>query len=63
MVLSPYIPFASDRLRKLLNLPINGWDTDKLLLKPNHKINEPEVLFIKIEDKEIKVQKEKLRGR
>ena len=39
-----------------------SWDnSDQLEIKPNHKINKPEILFEKIEDKTISEQKEKLK--
>ena len=39
-----------------------NWDNcGKLDIKSNHKINKPEILFKKIEDKEISEQKEKLK--
>ncbi len=65
ILLEPYIPFSCEKLWKQLNLDGSvheqKWETaSQLLIKPNHKINKPEILFRKIEDGEIKVRKEKL---
>ena len=59
ILLWPYLPGASERLWKQLNLegsPVTaGWKSaEKLLVKAGHKTNKPEVLFRKIEDKELK---------
>ncbi len=59
----PFLPFSSDKLRKMLNMDSFDWnqlgDTD--LLKAGHKLAEPELLFEKIEDDVIEKQVQKLR--
>ncbi len=58
----PFLPFSSDKLRKMLNMDSFDWnqlgDTD--LLKAGHKLAEPELLFEKIEDDVIEKQVQKL---
>ena len=58
----PFLPFSSKKLRDLLNLDSFEWDqlgsTD--LLKAGHQLNEPTLLFEKIEDDVIQKQLDKL---
>lgn len=58
----PFLPFSSDKLRKMLNMKSFDWnqlgDTD--LLKAGHQLAEPELLFEKIEDEVIEKQVQKL---
>jgi methionyl-tRNA synthetase len=58
----PFLPFSSDKLRKMLNMNTFDWnqlgDTD--LLKAGHQLAEPELLFEKIEDEVIEKQVQKL---
>ncbi len=58
----PFLPFSSKKLRDMLNISDFDWDrlgaTD--LLAPGHKLNEPELLFEKIEDEAIEYQLKKL---
>jgi len=57
----PFLPFTSDKLKKMINLTDLKWeDVDLGITKTGHKINEPELLFEKIEDKEIDYQINKL---
>ncbi|NPA68178.1 MAG: methionine--tRNA ligase [Chlorobi bacterium] len=57
----PFLPFTSKKLKKMINLPEIKWDdVNTEILKPGHKINEPQLLFEKIEDKEIEYQINKL---
>ncbi len=57
----PFLPFTSDKLKKMINLTDLKWeDVDLGITKPGHIINEPELLFEKIEDKEIDYQINKL---
>jgi methionyl-tRNA synthetase len=67
VLLEPFLPFSVEKLWEILNLPGNvheqEWDSiSKILLKPGHKIKKPEILFKKINDEDIKTQKEKLKG-
>ena len=58
----PFLPFSSERLRKMLNIDRFEWEqlgsTD--LMKPGHQLAEPELLFEKIEDDVIEKQVQKL---
>ncbi len=58
----PFLPFSSKKLRQLINMDTCDWSqlgsTD--LLKANHHLAEPELLFEKIEDETIELQLKKL---
>ncbi len=58
----PFLPFSSEKLRKMLNMESFEWDrlgrTD--LLVPGHQLAKPELLFEKIEDDVIEAQVQKL---
>ncbi len=58
----PFLPFSSERLRGMLNVERPEWDrlgsTD--LLPEGHQLNEPALLFEKIEDALIEAQIQKL---
>ncbi len=58
----PFLPFSSKKLRQLINMDTFDWSqlgsTD--LLKANHQLAEPELLFEKIEDETIELQLKKL---
>ena len=68
----PFLPFSSEKLRKILNMPPvchcgkaeNKADWDNLgnidLLADGHQLNQPELLFEKIEDSVIEAQVQKL---
>lgn len=57
----PVIPFSSLKIFKMLNSQKCEWnDCGKLNLKEGHKLNSPEILFSKIEDKIIEEQMSKL---
>ncbi|WP_319479603.1 methionine--tRNA ligase [uncultured Draconibacterium sp.] len=60
--LEPFLPFSMDKLRGFLNFEKMDWEklgeTD--LLPNGHKVNKPELLFEKIEDKVIEAQLQKL---
>lgn len=60
--LEPYLPFSMDKLRGFLNLEKLNWDKlgETEMLKAGHKVNKPELLFEKIEDKLIEAQLQKL---
>ena len=48
----PFLPFTAEKMRKGLGLGNAEWkDADKELLKPGTKLNPPEQLFKKIEEK------------
>ena len=58
----PFLPFSSEKLRKMINMPTFEWtqlgSTD--LLKAGTQLGEPELLFEKIEDEVIEKQLQKL---
>ena len=60
--LEPFLPFSMEKLRKFLNIEKMNWE--KLgsvnLLSAGHKVNQPELLFEKIEDEIINTQIQKL---
>ncbi len=61
----PFLPFTSDKLKKILGLESNSlsWDSirnPKNLLPAGHQIGGAELLFRKIEDSEIEAQLQKL---
>ncbi len=57
----PFLPFSAKKLTNLLNIEKIDWKhAEKAMIKPGHFINEPALLFQKIEDKEIEFQINKL---
>ena len=58
----PFLPFSSEKLRKMINMPNFEWtqlgSTD--LLNAGDQLGEPELLFEKIEDEVIEKQLQKL---
>ena len=58
----PFLPFPSEKLRKMINMPNFEWtqlgSTD--LLKAGDQLGEPELLFEKIEDEVVEAQLKKL---
>jgi methionyl-tRNA synthetase len=56
-VFSPVIPFTSERIFKFLNAGKTDWySCGSENLKDGHKLNQQEILFTKLEDKEIDEQ-------
>ncbi len=66
IVSEPFIPFTSKKIKNILNFKDEiNWTWKDLkdknfLINENHKINEPELLFNRIEDYEIQLQIDKL---
>ncbi|OGS70379.1 MAG: methionine--tRNA ligase [Flavobacteria bacterium RIFCSPLOWO2_12_FULL_35_11] len=61
----PFLPFTSEKLKKILNIGTNelAWndvEEKEELLHPNHQISKGELLFAKIEDSEIQIQLDRL---
>ena len=58
----PFLPFSAEKLQKMLNIHNKNWNdggrTD--LLKAGDKVNEAELLFVKVEDEAIAAQVKKL---
>ncbi|HEY3250777.1 MAG TPA: hypothetical protein VGK25_06625, partial [Ignavibacteria bacterium] len=56
ILFNPVTPFASEKMLQMLNVDksLFSWaNVSSLILKKNHKLNQPEILFKKIEDSEI----------
>jgi methionyl-tRNA synthetase len=58
----PFLPFTAEKLRKMINMPAADWN--KLgtidILKVGDKVEQPELLFEKIEDEVVEAQIAKL---
>ncbi|HOG19235.1 MAG TPA: methionine--tRNA ligase [Salinivirgaceae bacterium] len=64
IILEPFLPFSSEKLRKMLNTERLCWEKagQTELLPIGHKIKEPELLFEKIEDSVIEAQINRLKN-
>ena len=64
VVSEPFLPFSATKLKNILNINASlSWEDvteNTVLLPATHQINKAELLFSKIEDKEIEAQVEKL---
>ena len=64
VVSEPFLPFSATKLKNILNIDASlSWEDvteNTVLLAATHQINKAELLFSKIEDKEIEAQVEKL---
>jgi methionyl-tRNA synthetase len=62
IVLEPFLPFSMSKLRKWINISLKPWSEAGRddLLKPDHLIEKPELMFEKIEDEAIYRQISKL---
>ena len=60
--MEPFLPGSSGKLIRFLNREAIGWERigDSDLLPAGHQLNQPELLFEKIEDEQIQAQLEKL---
>ncbi|WP_409034357.1 methionine--tRNA ligase [Riemerella anatipestifer] len=59
----PFMPFSSEKLLNMFNTKLCNWselENKKVLLAEGHQINEPSLLFSKIEDETIEAQIQKL---
>ena len=60
----PFLPFTSVKLKSILNIPAGiPWNIEEIassLIESGTLLGKPELLFAKIEDKEIQVQLDKL---
>ena len=58
----PFLPFTSAKLQQMINIKDLKWEDGGRddLLKSGQKLNKPELLFERIEDKEIEAQVQKL---
>lgn len=64
ILLEPFLPFTANKIRKMIDFADNKWEHagNINLLKAGHKLNDPELLFEKIEDDIITVQLAKLQA-
>jgi methionyl-tRNA synthetase len=62
ILIEPFLPFTADKLMKMLNYGGHMWEDAGAihLLKRGHQLNEPQLLFSKIEDEEVQAQIDKL---
>jgi methionyl-tRNA synthetase len=57
----PFLPFTSKKMKQLLNVDETSWETfGKEFIKPGHILNDPVLLYEKIEDASIEFQITKL---
>ena len=63
-IFEPFMPHKALTLAKMLNIDLPNWISagNTNLIKENHTINQPEILFAKIEDEKINEQIEKLKA-
>lgn len=62
ILIEPFLPFTADKLMKMLNYGGHTWESagQMNLLHRGHQLNEPVLLFEKIEDEEVQAQIDKL---
>jgi methionyl-tRNA synthetase len=61
IISEPFLPFTSNKMYQLLALEKTNWeDIGEEILKSGHQINDPELLFQKIENDQIEFQINKL---
>ncbi|HII15473.1 MAG TPA: methionine--tRNA ligase [Nanoarchaeota archaeon] len=60
LLVQPFLPQTSEKILKMLNATDQNWKKiNKLEIKPNQQLNKIELLFHKLEDKEIEELKQK----
>ncbi len=61
----PFLPFASQKLLRMLNLQQRGWDAGKATnhLPAGHQLNAKEMLFQKVDESMVKIQLDKLEAK
>ncbi|MGD9992753.1 MAG: methionine--tRNA ligase [Salinivirgaceae bacterium] len=62
IIFEPFMPFTAQKIRQLLHIESLGWEKlgQMNLLAPGHLLDEPFLLFDKIEDEAIEAQVQKL---
>ncbi|MCK4521904.1 MAG: methionine--tRNA ligase [Nanoarchaeota archaeon] len=64
ILIEPFLPDTSRLIFRQLNIkPLKWDDLGKSSIKAGHKINKPELLFNKLEDKQVKEFKERFKGK
>ncbi|MBN2609923.1 MAG: methionine--tRNA ligase [Bacteroidales bacterium] len=63
-IAAPFLPFTAEKIRGFLNMKTLTWQESghAELLPAGHKLNQPSLLFEKIEDEEVEKQLQKLEG-
>ncbi len=58
----PFLPFSAKKLQSMLNIESKGWDVANAenLMADGQKVNQPELLFVKVEDSVVEAQLKKL---
>lgn len=59
----PFLPFASEKLARMLGIKVSGWDAvaeNPQTIPSGHRIGQAELLFEKIEDADVEAQLKKL---
>ena len=58
----PFLPFSAKKLQQMIGLEVKGWNDaeNTVLLSEGHVINQPELLFEKVEDSVVAAQLQKL---
>ena len=58
----PFLPFSAKKLQQMIGLEVKGWNDaeNTVLLPEGHVINQPELLFEKVEDSVVAAQLQKL---
>ncbi len=60
-LMEPYLPFSSEKILNMLNIERNDWDSvGKPRIPDNKEMGKIEILYKKIENETIKIEKEKL---
>jgi methionyl-tRNA synthetase len=61
-LMEPFLPFAADRLRGYLHLPLRSWQQlgEGDLLPTGHVVEKGDLLFEKVSDEAVEAQKQKL---
>ncbi|OQX97565.1 MAG: methionine--tRNA ligase [Bacteroidetes bacterium 4572_128] len=62
ILVEPFLPFTAKKIRNFLNIKKISWEKigEKDILKANHQINKPKLLFSKIDDKIVDIEVAKL---
>jgi methionyl-tRNA synthetase len=64
ILIQPFLPKTAESIFRQLNINPQLWeDLGKDIIKPGHKINKHELLFKKLDDKEINEFKERFKGK
>lgn len=64
VLLRPYLPFTSEKMRRMLSLKERNWDEleDNSFFTTSPQLGEIEILFNKIPDEKIEIELKKLKG-